>query len=114
MTNYNSVKNTAKNGKLIRAELREYVLAISMFFGLYKNRAMAHRIYQGDQHREEQCTFLTIDKTRKFDKIVYEYGNEHLLLIPKYIDETLRSFFRYKIKAEKTTTFNSCKKLNIF
>lgn len=114
MANYNSVKNTAKNGKLIRAEIREYVLAISMFFGLYKNRAMSHRLYQNDKHRQEQCTFLTIKKNRKLDPILNKKGNEHLLSMPQYMDNTFRSYFKYKTRSNKMTTFNDCKKLNIY
>lgn len=63
MTDYSSVKNTAKNGKLIRAEIREYILAMALVFGFSQDKAWSDRLYPDNPHRQQQCTLLHIPKS---------------------------------------------------
>lgn len=58
INNYKSVVNTAKNEKLIRADLREYVLALGLYLGFTENKLRAQKLYPNNQRRIKQCTFL--------------------------------------------------------
>lgn len=65
MINYRSVKNTAKNNRLIRAEKREYILCISLIHGFYRKEKLARLIYGNDDLRVSQATFIRIQPSSK-------------------------------------------------
>lgn len=62
MTSYHSVKNTAKNNKLIRAEEREIILCLALKYGLFHDEEMAKRIYPENMWnlRVPQFTYLKV------------------------------------------------------
>lgn len=73
---YKSVINTAKNGKLIRAEFRELVLCYAFLFGLKWNRELANELYPDNKRRYKQFTILEIPKQLELNqKIPKELRN---------------------------------------
>lgn len=57
---YKSVKNTAKNGILIRAEFRELVLCYAFLFGLTWDKEIANELYPDNKSRYKQLTILRL------------------------------------------------------
>lgn len=58
INSYASVINTAKNGKLIRARLREIVLCFGLVTSFYQNKERAKHLFKNKENRIKQCTFL--------------------------------------------------------
>ena len=95
MPKYNRVHNTAKNGKLLRNEIREYVLAMSLYYGLKFSKKVAKEIFGSQTNRIKQCTFLniTIDKNLLF-RGMPPVACDDLINLPFYLAETFKSYFK--------------------
>lgn len=96
MTDYSSVKNTAKNGKLIRAEIREYVLAMALVYGMVQDHVWSEDLYPWNLHRQKQCTLMFLPK-------VPENTDYKVILFHQNMIQTIRSYF----KEYKDTTGNN-------
>lgn len=92
MTNYCSVVNTAKNGKLTRPELREYVLSIGLVYGFCFDPILGPRLYPDNENRQKQFTKIAISKT---DII----GNKEVKMIdfdlPYYLIEVIKKVYKH-------------------
>lgn len=78
---YESVKNTAKNGKLIRAEFRELVLCYAFLFGLTWDKEIARELYPNNKLRYKQLTILRLPNSLEYD-----------CNLPKNLKEAIRRF----------------------
>lgn len=112
MTDYSSVKNTAKNGKLIRAEIREYVLAITLIYGFYRDNELANKIYHGNLHRINQCVFTSICPIDR-NLILNQIDDENLSLIQTNIANTMKYYFKYWLE-NNNMIFYDTKKFRIY
>lgn len=93
MTSYFSVKNTAKNGRLIRAEIREYVLAIGLYWGFRRPRANAVMRFPDNEQRQKQYTEICAP----FMKAPNPYITDHNLnMLPDWLIMTMTSYFSYE------------------
>lgn len=110
MTSYYSVINTAKNGKLIRAEIREYVLGMALFFGFYKNRSQAGILYPNNEHRIEQCTFLDLYKQIPLDQFV----PDPLIKTAAAVIKTIGTYFKKRYEDEHVLKLYDTKKFRIY
>lgn len=109
MTDYSSVKNTAKNGKLIRAEIREYILAMALVFGFNQDKVWSEKLYPDNPYRQQQCTLLHIPKL--IDGMEPEASLFHLHLLV-----TFESYFkRYATYSDpRYVLFYDTKKFRIY
>ena len=97
MTNYKSVVNTAKNNKLIRAELREFVLCKAIIEGLYKNSKIAQQLYPDSPIRQKQCRLLSYDY--KWDQSSFMLFNvpikyKNLFYFTKWVNDVLKVYYK--------------------
>ena len=97
MTNYKSVVNTAKNNKLIRAELREFVLCKAITEGLYKNSEIAQQLYPDSPIRQKQCRLLSYDY--KWDQSSFMSFNvpikyKNLFYFTKWVNDVLKVYYK--------------------
>lgn len=113
MTDYSSVKNTAKNGKLIRAEIREYVLAMTLIHGFYRDDKAATELYQGNMHRVKQCVFSRIHPVDE-KWVLRRINDETLALLQTDLVRTIKQFFKYWNEKNHVTVFYDTKKLRIY
>lgn len=90
MTTYTSVKNTAKNGQLLRSEIREIVLAMAIYHGLYHDKDTAERYYPEDIHRQKQFTFMVTCEAP------HPLGHKNLDKLPKWLIDTMKYFFKHE------------------
>lgn len=90
MTTYTYVKNTAKNGQLLRSEIREIVLAMAMVHGFYHDKKLAMQYYPEDIHRQKQFTVLTTCE------VPYSLNNKNLDKLSKWLIDTMKCFFKYE------------------
>lgn len=100
-TNYNSVINTAKNNKLIRAELREIVLSLGLVFGLSYDKTMAEYFYPNNKHRQKQFTYLKISNEYLQNEFLFELIN------------VLKHYYKYVI-SDNYIIFYDTKKFRIY
>ena len=117
MTDYHSVINTAKNGRLIRAEIREYVLGMALYYGFYKDKTIAAKLYDHDPNRDkriEQCTFLAIKNKERLDPIVYDLNCAELLAMPGAIKKTIKSYVKTYLETEESTILYDTKKFRVY
>ena len=85
---YYSVKNYAKDGKLTRSELREFVLAIAMQNGFETDKALASRIYYLDEDKRAAFVVLRSYIPKYLDKDASDIEK-----IPLWLTETLRHYY---------------------
>ena len=90
MTTYTSVKNTAKNGQLLRSEIREIVLAMAIVQGFYHDQKLAQQYYPEDLHRQKQFTFLVTNEAP------YSLGDANLDKLSRWLIDTMKHFFKYE------------------
>ena len=114
MTNYHSVINTAKNGKLIRAEIREYVLGMALYYGFHKNKEYAKTLYPKDEHRVKQCTFLVLSDDHVPQGLIWHYAGPACFSIHRYIVTTIRSYFKIARETPLGIIFYDTKKFRIY
>lgn len=114
MTDYHSVINTAKNGKLIRAEIREYVLGMALRYGFFNDFQTAARLYPENTHRINQCTFLQLELHPKLDIAVSQFGNDLITFMPDFLIQTIASYFKVYINDDETIVFYDTKKFRIY
>jgi hypothetical protein len=114
MTSYYSVHNTAKNGRLIRAEIREYVLGMALRYGFYKDKALARVIYPDNERRIGQCTFLNLPKKPELDPAVYGFGCPELIEMPAAVIKTIGSYFKSWTDTDEQELFYDTKKFRIY
>ena len=93
MADYSSVKNTAKNGKLIRAEIREYILAMALTYGFCQEQSYSEDLYPDNLHRQKQCTLLFIPK-------MPEAHNYKAIIFHKNLIQTFRHYFKEETDKE--------------
>lgn len=103
MTDYSSVKNTAKNGKLIRAEIREYVLAMGLINGFYQDNEFAQKYYPNNEHRQKQCTLMNIKKARYHNDFYVSNDLKNLVL---YLTETMRTYYKNHVLVKNKDNYN--------
>ena len=106
INSYVSVVNTAKNGKLIRARLREIVLCYGLVSGFYQNRTRAS-LYYAEEHRVEQCTFLYAKSM--LNPRTYPSMSEDLVRLPAAMYKTLQHYYK-----NNGTDFYDTKKFRIY
>ena len=114
MTSYHSVINTAKNGRLIRAEIREYVLGMALYCGFCKDPILAEKLYPGDDHRIRQCTFLTVPNEPAPGRDAWPYAWPICFAIGKDLVKTIRSYFKVAGQNDTATMFYDTKKFRIY
>lgn len=90
MTTYTSVKNTAKNGQLLRSEIREIVLAMAIYHGFYHDKKLAMQYYPEDLHRQKQFTFMVTNEAP------YLLEDKNLDKLSKWLIDTMKYFFKYE------------------
>ena len=93
MTDYSSVKNTAKNGKLIRAEIREYLLAMALVYGFSQEKVWTEGFYPYNLHRQKQCTLL-------FLPVVPENKDYRAILFHENLIQTFKHYFKEFVSSE--------------
>ena len=117
MTTYTSVKNTAKNGQLLRSEIREIVLAMAIVQGFYHDQKLAQQYYPEDIHRQKQFTFMVTNESP------YPLGDENLDKLSRWLIDTMKCFFKHEdiayyqepFKADSVfTRFYDTKKFRIY
>ena len=85
---YESVKNYAKDGKLTRAELREFVLAIAMLNGFETDKVLASRIYYLDE--DKRAAFVVL---RSYIPKYLDNKASDIEKIPIWVTEALRHYY---------------------
>ena len=94
---YESVKNYAKDGRLTRAELREFVLALAMLNGFETDRTLASRIYYLDEDKRAAFVVLRSYIPKYLDKDALDVEK-----IPVWVTETLRHYYgNTKVEVKK-------------
>ena len=93
--NYSSVKNTAKNGMIIRADIRELVLALGFYLGFVHNEKRARRLYphlekEINIKRQKQYTEMSIFNLSDGSSI------KDIENVPVWIVETIKYYFKYE------------------
>lgn len=108
MADYSSVRNTAKNGQLIRAEVREMALAIAIAEGFRHDEEFAREHYPDDLRRQKQCTLLAVLTLVKADPEPDE--EENLCRLWIWAKETLKCFFKHEEDSllEDDSVMNIC------
>ena len=91
INSYASVVNTAKNGKLTRARLREIVLCCGLVVGFYRNEKYAINLYSKKQHAK-QCTFLFAKAM--LSPCTNAFMDQALINLPAAIYKTLKYYYK--------------------
>lgn len=123
MTSYHSVINTAKNNKLIRAEIRELTLCEIIYSGLIRTHfrpEIAETLYPDNQLRQKQCRVLRpscynvnlkpyIDPNRNIDI-------KNLYYFRFWILDTLKHYYKFNMDSSNSNLhfFYDTKKLRIY
>ena len=112
---YKSVINTAKNGELIRAEIREYVLAMGLINGFYQDSVFAELQYPNNIHRQKQCTMLKVNNVIFANPYL---ESEHLNNLVRNIVTTMTKYYKHcNIRTgveQYSVIFYDTKKLRIY
>jgi len=115
MTNYASIKNTSKNKKLIRAEIREYTLCMGLTRGFYKNHLHAAQYYPKNPHRQKQYRNLVVKiplMPRESD-----FLNKYVLNFDKILVTVMTHYYNYEKVIEENSEqfyFWDTKKFRIY
>ena len=89
---YKSVINTAKNGKLIRAEFRELVLCYAFLFGLSWDKKIARELYPNNKLRYKQLTILRLPDNLNYNRnLPRDLGNAIKRFLP-ILEERFRNY----------------------
>ena len=105
---YESVKNTAKDGRLIRAEVREMVLALALVHGFGKNKDKAAKMYPDNELRQKQYTELVVGYEpyakfcRNIDNSIY------------WVADALKYYFKYYDSVIEREPYNKNLGITIF
>ena len=108
---YFSVKNTANNNKLIRAEERELLLCLGLIFGFFHDESMAKQLYDSSEWdlRLPQFTYIPIPR---YNSAIVDMNKDFWPIIDW---TTKMAFHRYKhYDTDNMIYLYSTKRLRIY
>lgn len=123
MTSYHSVINTAKNNKLIRAEIRELTLCEIIYSGLIKaipGSEVIETLYPDNQLRQKQCKLLRPHYYNSFFKPYVDPDKDiavkNLYYLRFWVLDTLKHYYKFNTDSSFSSFhfFYDTKKLRIY
>lgn len=114
MTDYSSVKNTAKDNRLIRAEIREYTLCLGLLNGFIYDCTVSKKLYPNSQLRQKQFTMLCTDNfPKERSDCLFKELNIYVKYFEQILASALKSYYKHYPELSKTVFYDS-KKFRIY